>query len=83
MSRRIFLTTALDRLVDQGAIGRRSNAHRIIKTVIEEGVTALDEDEREIYDRDLIPKIEDAAVVSSATAMRPVKSRIVRRATSH
>lgn len=58
MSRRIFLTTALDRLVDEGQIGRRSNAHRIIKMVIENGVTALDNNQRQIYDSELIPKIE-------------------------
>lgn len=84
MSRRIFLTTALDRLVDQGAIGRRSNAHRIIKMVIEDGVTALDDDEREIYDRDLIPKIEDAYMESEPISGRPVKlSKTARKPTSH
>jgi len=64
MSRRIFLTTALDRLVDEGQIGRRSNAHRIIKLVIENGVTALDEDQRQIYDSELIPKIEQVQILN-------------------
>ncbi|MET4634208.1 MULTISPECIES: hypothetical protein [Kaistia] len=64
MSRRIFLTAALDRLVDEGQIGRRSNAHRIIKLVIENGVTALDEDQRQIYDSELIPKIEQVQILN-------------------
>jgi hypothetical protein len=58
MSRRIFLTTALDRLVDEGQIGPRSAAHKIIRMVIENGVTILDDDQRRIYDKELIPKIE-------------------------
>ncbi len=68
MSRRIFLTTALDRLVDEGQISRRSNAHRIIKLVIENGVTVLDDDQRTIYDNELIPKIEDVQILRGATA---------------
>ncbi len=84
MSRRIFLTTALDRLVDQGTIGRRSNAHRIIKIVIEGGVTALEEEEREIYDRDLIPKIEDVQLGGKVAKARTSKiTKVVRRPTSH
>ncbi|WP_029076473.1 hypothetical protein [Kaistia adipata] len=68
MSRRIFLTTALDRLVDEGQISRRSNAHRIIKLVIENGVTVLDDDQRTLYDNELIPKIEDVQILRGATA---------------
>lgn len=48
--------------MDEGQIGRRSNAHRIIKMVIESGVTALDEDQRQIYDSELIPKIEQVQI---------------------
>jgi hypothetical protein len=66
MSRRIFLTTALDRLVDEGQISRRSSAHRIIKMVIENGVTALDDDQRHVYDNELIPKIEDIQIYRDA-----------------
>ncbi|MCX5495310.1 hypothetical protein OSH11_11375 [Kaistia dalseonensis] len=62
MSRRIFLSTALDRLIEDGTISRRSNASRIIKLVIDGGVTALDDSQREIYDRDLVPKIEDLEI---------------------
>lgn len=64
MSRRIFLTTALDRLVDEGQIGRRSDAHRIIQMVIDGGVTVLDEDQRQIYDSELIPKIEQVQILN-------------------
>jgi hypothetical protein len=58
MSRRIFLTTALERLVDDGEISRRSNAHRIMKLVIADGVAILNDDQRSYYDNELIPKIE-------------------------
>ena len=68
MSRRIFLTAALDRLVDEGQIGRRSNAHRIIKLVIDNGVAVLDEDQRQIYARELIPKIERVQILGNAVA---------------
>jgi hypothetical protein len=68
MSRRIFLTTALDRLVDEGQISRRSNAHRIIKLVIENGVTVLDDSQRSFYDTELIPKIEDVQIHRGAAA---------------
>lgn len=68
MSRRIFLTAALDRLVDEGQIGRRSNAHRIIKLVIENGVTVLNDDQRQIYDIELIPKIEEVQIRSQPSA---------------
>jgi hypothetical protein len=68
MSRRIFLTTALDRLVDEGQISRRSSAHRIIRMVIENGVTALDDDQRQFYDSELIPKIEDIQIYRDAPA---------------
>ncbi|MCX5517286.1 hypothetical protein OSH10_02455 [Kaistia defluvii] len=50
--------------MDEGQIGRRSNAHRIIKMVIESGVTALDEDQRQIYDSELIPKIEQVQILN-------------------
>jgi hypothetical protein len=62
MSRRIFLTTALDRLLEEGKITRRSNAVRILKLVIDGGVTALDESQREFYDQDLVPKIEELEI---------------------
>ena len=68
MSRRIFLTTALDRLVDEGQISRRSNAHRIIRLVIENGVTVLDDNQRSFYDTELIPKIEDVQIHRGANA---------------
>ncbi|WP_018183849.1 hypothetical protein [Kaistia granuli] len=68
MSRRIFLTTALDRLLDEGQISRRSDAHRIMKLVIENGVTALDDDQRYFYDSELIPKIEDVQIRRSQFA---------------
>lgn len=68
MSRRIFLSAALDRLVDEGQIGRRSNAHRIIKLVIDNGVAVLDEGQRQIYDSELIPKIEKVQILGSSGA---------------
>jgi hypothetical protein len=68
MSRRIFLTTALDRLLDEGQISRRSDAHRIMNLVIENGVTALDDDQRYFYDSELIPKIEDVQIRRSQFA---------------
>jgi hypothetical protein len=69
MSRRIFLTTALDRLVDEGQIGPRSAAHRIIQMVIENGVTILDDDQRRIYDKELIPKIEKMQIRSQLVVL--------------
>lgn len=69
MSRRIFLTTALDRLVDEGQIGPRSAARRIIQMVIENGVTILDDDQRRIYDKELIPKIEKMQIRSQLVVL--------------
>lgn len=54
--------------MDEGQIGRRSNAHRIIKLVIDNGVAVLDEDQRQIYDRELIPKIERVQILGNAGA---------------
>jgi hypothetical protein len=69
MSRRIFLTAALDRLVDEGQISRRSNAHRIMKLVIENGVTVLDDNQRSFYDTELIPKIENVQIHRAAAVV--------------
>lgn len=65
MSRRIFLSTALDRLIEDGSISRKSNASRIIKLVIDGGVTALDDSQREIFDHELVPKIEQLEITFS------------------
>ncbi|MBN9433814.1 MAG: hypothetical protein J0I45_15380 [Bosea sp.] len=58
MLRRIFLTEALDRLVEEGRVKRRSKAFRIMTLVIEDGVAALDDTQRRVYDQVLIPQIE-------------------------
>ncbi|MCX5481047.1 hypothetical protein OSH08_18760 [Kaistia geumhonensis] len=58
MLRRIFLTEALDRLVEEGRVKRRSKAFRIITLVIEDGVAALDDTQRKVYDQVLVPQIE-------------------------
>ena len=50
--------------MDEGQIGRRSDAHRIIQMVIDGGVTVLDEDQRQIYDSELIPKIEQVQILN-------------------
>jgi hypothetical protein len=62
MMRRMFLTAALDRLVEEGEIRRRSNAFRVMKLVIENGVTVLTENQRNLYEEQLIPKIERVAL---------------------
>jgi len=54
--------------VDEGQIGRRSNAHRIIKLVIDNGVAVLDEGQRQIYDSELIPKIEQVQILGNSGA---------------
>ncbi len=58
MLRRIFLTEALDRLVEEGRVKRRSKAFRIMTLVIENGVAALDDTQRKVYDQVLVPQIE-------------------------
>lgn len=58
MLRRIFLTAALERLVDEGKIKRRSKAFRIMRLVIDDGVAALDDTQRRVYDQILVPQIE-------------------------
>lgn len=58
MLRRIFLTAALERLVDEGKIKRRSKAFRIMQLVIQDGVTVLDDTQRKVYDQILIPQIQ-------------------------
>jgi hypothetical protein len=58
MLRRIFLTEALDRLVEEGRVKRRSKAFRIMTLVIEDGVAALDDTQRKVYDQVLVPQIE-------------------------
>lgn len=58
MLRRIFLTAALERLVDEGKIKRRSKAFRIMQLVIRDGVTVLDDTQRRVYDQILIPQIK-------------------------
>ena len=68
MMRRMFLTAALDRLVEDGEIRRRSNAFRVMKLVIEDGVSALNENQRNLYEEQLIPKIERVTLYSGETA---------------
>ena len=68
MMRRMFLTAALDRLVAEGQIGRRSKAFRILQLVIEDGAAALNEDQRNVYEEQLIPKIERVAFRTGASA---------------
>lgn len=58
MSRRLFLTAALERLIEEGRIRRRSKAFRIMRLVIDNGVTVLDDTQRELYEHELIPQIE-------------------------
>lgn len=58
MLRRIFLTAALERLVDEGKIKRRSKAFRIMQLVIKDGVVVLDDTQRRVYDQIIIPQIE-------------------------
>lgn len=59
MLRRAFLTDALERLVDQGKIKRRSKAFRIMQLVIQDGVSVLDDTERRVYDNVIVPQIEE------------------------
>jgi len=65
MMRRMFLTAALDRLIEEGEIRRRSNAFRVMKLVIEDGVAVLDENQRTFYEEKLIPKIEQVTLYRS------------------
>ena len=58
MMRRMFLSAALDRLLEEGQIRKRSNAFRVLKLVIEDGVTVLNEDQRHLYEAEIVPKIE-------------------------
>jgi hypothetical protein len=59
MLRRAFLTEALERLVDEGKIKRRSKAFRIMQLVIQDGVAGLDDTERKVYDNVIVPQIQD------------------------
>jgi len=54
----MFLSAALDRLLEEGQIRKRSNAFRVLKLVIEDGVTVLNEDQRHLYEVEIVPKIE-------------------------
>lgn len=58
MLRRIFLTSALERLVDEGKIKRRSKAFRILQLVIRDGAACLDDTQRRVYDHVIVPQIE-------------------------
>ncbi|MBZ9936538.1 hypothetical protein LB518_09545 [Mesorhizobium sp. BR1-1-16] len=58
MLRRIFLTAALERLVDEGKIKRRSKAFRIMQMVISDGAAVLDDTQRRVYDQIIVPQIE-------------------------
>lgn len=58
MLRRIFLTAALERLVEEGKIKRRSKAFRIMQMVISDGAAVLDDTQRRVYDQIIVPQIE-------------------------
>jgi len=66
MMRRMFLSAALDRLLEEGQIRKRSNAFRVLKLVIEDGVTVLNEDQRHLYEVEIVPKIEQLQAQSRA-----------------
>lgn len=70
MMRRMFLTAALDRLIEEGEIRRRSNAFRVMKMVIEDGVAVLDENQRNFYEEKLIPKIEQVTLYRAHEPIR-------------
>lgn len=65
MLRRIFLTAALERLLEEGLIRKRSDAFRVMRLVIEHGVGVLDDDQRELYDREIVPQIERLRIAVS------------------
>lgn len=56
--RRIYLTAAREQLVAEGKIRRMSKADVILSKVIKAGAAVLSDDDRALYDFELIPLIE-------------------------
>jgi hypothetical protein len=65
MLRRIFLTAALERLLEEGLIRKRSAAFRVMRLVIEHGAGILDDDQRALCDREIVPQIERLRIAVS------------------
>ena len=60
--RRIYLTAAREQLVAEGKIRRMSKADVILNKVIAGGAGVLSEDDRALYDVQLIPLIEETTL---------------------
>lgn len=62
MLRRIYLTAARDQLVAEGKIRRMSKADVVLSKVIAGGAAILSDDDRALYDFELIPLIEQTTL---------------------
>lgn len=60
--RRIYLTAAREQLVAEGKLRRMSKADVILNKVISNGAAVLSDDDRALYDFELVPLIEQTTL---------------------